>query len=387
MTIKINLKKIFVIVLIIIVIYYLLSNNEYFDNSSEEIIKNNINNVCIVSFCKDEYDLIDDFINYYSYLFGVHNIYIIDNNSTHPHVLNVYEKFKEKGGNLLYCDDYSKQGEETTKVFNSVKHKYDYLIGIDIDEFICLKTSDDLSDINELKKYFDNLPKNIEKFEVSFYNSLVDPNNINYVDNKFTFPAKYINYFKLKNGDNQKKYFYKSNTFITTKMGSHDGSSINNTELYTDIIYYHYYNTGSKRLFERAYNNCIGLNYFNNDDDIINKILKLQNKYLNKLINDIHRIEITLLYLLKEYLIIKFIKYLNKLPTIEELNFFNNNLLINLDDIDKLFITIPIKNENININYNNLLYYDEQINKEDNNYFFDDKITKCLEKIKKYNII
>ena len=37
--------------------------------------------------------------------------------------------------------------------------------------------------------------------------------------------------------------------------------------------------------------------------------------------------------------------------------------------------------------YNDLLYYDEQINKEENNYFFDDKITKCLEKIKKYNII
>ena len=375
------------LVLIIIFIYYIINNNEYFNNSSEEIVYNKINNVCIVSFCKDEYDLIDDFINYYSYLFGINNIYIIDNNSTHPHVLNVYEKFKKQGGNLSYCNDYSKQGEETTKVFNSVKHKYDYLIGIDIDEFICLKTSNDLYNIDELKNYFDNLPKDTEKFEVSFYNCVVDPDNINYVNNKYTFTAKYINYFKLEDGSNQKKYFYKSDTFLTTKMGSHNGSTLNNTELNTDIIYYHYYNTGSKRLFERAYNNCIGFNYINDNDSHIDKILKLQNKYLNKLINGIHRIEITLLYLLKEYLIIKYIKNLNKLPTIEELNLLKNNLLINLDDIDKLFMNTPIINENININYNDLLYYDKKINKEESEYFYDDKISKCLEKIKKYNII
>ena len=60
------------IVIIIIIIIYLFNNNEYFRN---DIIPKHINNVCIVSFCKDEYDLIDDFINYYSYLFGINNIF------------------------------------------------------------------------------------------------------------------------------------------------------------------------------------------------------------------------------------------------------------------------------------------------------------------------
>lgn len=378
MNIKINIEKIIIILFIIIIIYYIINyNNENFDNSSELIILNKINNVCIVSFCKDEYDLIDDFINYHAYLFGIHNIYIIDNNSTHPHVLNVYEKFKEKGGNLSYYDDFYKQGEETTRIFHSIKHKYDYLISLDIDEFLYLKTSTDLSNIDELKNYFDNLPKNVEKFIISYNYAVVDPKNENYIDNKISYPARYMNYFKPDNYPI--KIFYRSNTFIDTAIGNHTGNSTNNIDLFSDIKFYHYHYAGGKRLYERGYNICKGYNYINENNSIRDKILQLQNIY-NSYPFGIHRVFDVLLFLIKEYVIIQYIKYFNKLPTLEELNSYNN-ILINLDDIDNQFKNVNVINENININYNNLLYYDKEIDNNDNSIEYDDRLIKCLEKI------
>jgi hypothetical protein len=370
---------ILIIIIIIIIIIYLFNNkNELFTNS---ITTKHINNVCIVVFTKDEYDLIEDFINYHAYLFGINNIYIIDNNSTHPDVLEIYKKFQEKGGNLSYSSDFYNQAIETTNIMNLHKDKYDYLIGLDTDEFIGLKHNTNFLNIEEFENYFNNLPKHIEKFQVSFYSSIVDNKNKNYIDNKITFPAKYINYFTDNNNHNSiGKFFYKSDSFISTTIGSHRGNTTNNTETMSDIIYFHYHDSGARRFYERAYNIIVAYNYINNNDSLKDKILKLKPIAISVSVGA-HRADTVLLKLLKEYLIVQYIKYLNRLPEINDIN--NMNVNINLDDIDKQFINLPIINENTdNFNYNNLLFYDNDLN-ENENYIYDDRISKALLQIDK----
>jgi hypothetical protein len=378
------MKKRYIIIIIIIILLLLLNiNNELFTNS---ITFTPLNNVCIVSFCKDEYELIEDFINYHAYLFGIHNIYIIDNNSTHPHVLNIYEQFKQKGGNLSYCSYYNQQGSKTTEIMNLNKHKYQYLIGLDIDEFINLRNSEDLSDITN---YFNNLPKDIEKFVISCFNSVTDPNNSNYINNKISYPPRNINYFidmgYTNTNSYTKKCFYKSNTFISTYLGNHDGNTFNNTQMVSDIVYYHYHHTGARRLYERACDNVIGFNYINSNDSLLEKIIKLSKLKITKCMG-FHRVLNVLLYSIKEYVIIQYIKYFNRLPTLEELNIYND-LSINLEDIDKQFINLPIVNENTNnFDYNNLLFHDDVLNENDilnKNIIYDDRISKALLKIDK----
>ena len=90
-----------------------------------------------------------------------------------------------------------------------------------------------------------------------------------------------------------------------------------------------------------------------------------------------HRVHTVLKYLIKEYIIIEYIKYFNRLPSIEELNEFDN-----INDIDNKFKNLEIQNENTdNFNYYDLLYHDNDLDK--NNCIYDDRISKCLSKIDK----
>jgi len=91
-------------------------------------------------FCmtKNEYDLIEDFILYYGYLFGYDNIIIIDNNSTDERVINIYNKYKNMGITIYFENSYENdgQGNAFTKYMNLYKSSCKYLIGLDTDEFI-----------------------------------------------------------------------------------------------------------------------------------------------------------------------------------------------------------------------------------------------------------
>jgi hypothetical protein len=45
---------------------------------------------------KDDWEFLDDFIFYHSRIVGTKNIHIIDNESSDPRVLAVYEKYKDR---------------------------------------------------------------------------------------------------------------------------------------------------------------------------------------------------------------------------------------------------------------------------------------------------
>ena len=117
--------------------------------------------------------MIEDFINYHAYLFGITNIFLIDNNTTNPYVLNVYEKFKQKGGTIYPCSsNYFEQGNKTSEIINIHKHEYEFIIPLDTDEFFYYEKSENNFSLENLYNYLKNLPKNIDKFDLFCYNKI-----------------------------------------------------------------------------------------------------------------------------------------------------------------------------------------------------------------------
>jgi hypothetical protein len=91
--------------------------------------------VKIKIFCmqKDEDDILEDWIRYHSYLFGIDNLYIVDNYSG-QFSLEILRKYEKRGLYWIQKPDYSKKGDylyELMKQFDC-----DLAIPLDIDEFI-----------------------------------------------------------------------------------------------------------------------------------------------------------------------------------------------------------------------------------------------------------
>ena len=343
---------------------------------------------------KDEYDLIEDFINYNSYLFGVNNVYIIDNGSTHPKVLEVYDKFISKGGTIYKHLDYTNNGQADAfvKYMNIHKNDCKYIFGLDTDEFIYLNNVDNPCDRKAILEYLENLPDDITMLQISKYmTSIVDIENENYINNKIEYPCRYINYFSIQDGGVwYYKWFYKGNTFINTSVGNHIGTTLNEKKQLSEISYYHFNCTGSRRLYERAYNVILGYNYVNGNHTLKKKINILQTKNFGY---GTHRIKMCLYYFIKEYIIKLYIQYLKRLPSNEELFIYIPNIQsydiyhtdwktnIDVNNIEEELKKIELIGDIPTINYDNLLFHENKINK--NEYLFDNNLSNCLKNIEK----
>lgn len=355
------------------------------DKTTKELVK-------VFTVTKDEYDLIEDFINYYSYLFGIQNVYIIDNGSTNLKVLDVYDKFISKGGTVYKHLDYTNdgQGEAFTKYMNIHKNDCKFLIGVDTDEFLYLNNVDKPCDRDTILQYLENLPEDITMLQTStYYISVVDTENINYINNKIEYPCRYINYFVIQDREVY-KYFYKSDTFIKTYVGNHGGVTLNEKRLISDIGYYHFNYTGSRRIYERSYKTMLGYKYINDEDTLENKIKILQ---YNNFSYGSHRVKMCIYYFLKEYIILLYIKYSKRLPTNKEIymyipelkgNDISNldwNVKVDIDNIEQQLKQIEVTGNIPTINYDHLLFYESNIDK--NEYYFNDNLSNCLINIEK----
>ena len=225
----------------------------------------------------------------------------------------------------------------------------------------------------------------------TYFHSVVDIENVNYINNKIEYPCRNINYFIIeKGGVWYNKWFYKGNTFINTTVGNHDGDTFNKKKKLSKISYYHFNSTGTRRLYERAYNVLLGYHYINHNHTLKEKINILQT---NNYSSGIHRVKMCLYYFLKEYIIKLYIKYLKRLPSDEELyiyipkiqsyDIYHTNWKTNVDinKIEEQLKQIEVKDEIPNINYDHLLFHETNINK--NEYFFNNNLSNCLKNIQK----
>ena len=88
-------------------------------------------------FCmqKDEEDILEDWIRYHAYLFGLENLHIIDNFSKEPS-LCILRKYAKKGLDWYQQPDYSKKGDYLFELIQKTKNDCDLAIPLDIDEFV-----------------------------------------------------------------------------------------------------------------------------------------------------------------------------------------------------------------------------------------------------------
>ncbi len=85
---------------------------------------------------KNEDDILEKWILYHSSIVGIENIHLIDNGSNQKS-LDILDKYKNKGLNVYYRDDYKKKGDyiyELISINNKI-HRH-IAIPLDIDEFI-----------------------------------------------------------------------------------------------------------------------------------------------------------------------------------------------------------------------------------------------------------
>ena len=213
---------------------------------------------------KNEYDLIEDFINYYGKIFGYENVIIIDNGSTNPIVLGVYEKYLPKGITIHHTTGYegNKQGEHFTNIMREYKNAAEFLIGLDTDCFFGVHGS---SNPDTIQTYLRDLPKNKDIFFMKkFYMSVVDVNSPNYQNYKLVRPTDCTTFDIRDNysGTSNPHVFFRSANFISTENGNHNGVTTNQASYFCDDVFYvHYHDTGRGRLVERCRGIMIGYGY------------------------------------------------------------------------------------------------------------------------------
>jgi hypothetical protein len=269
-------------------------------------------------FCvtKNEYDLIEDFILYYGHFFGYDNIIIIDNNSSHPMVLDVYRKYSDLGVTVVNTPSYigNSQGHAFTKYMLEYASQCKWLIGLDTDEF--MTPVDEKENLLDILK---NIPSNISFCNIpEVYNSLIDTTHRDYINNKFNRPARSITTFYPIYVP---KKFYRSECFISTSIGNHWGvvdKNFNYIPTTVPIRYIHFHQVGQKREIERAKTIVSGYNYI----DIHENLFKQWDKLIT--MNDpnltgVHRVIEYRNFIIRKILIDLFCRYVKRLPTPKEL--------------------------------------------------------------------
>ena len=352
-------------------------------------------NIKIFCVTKNEYDLIEHFIVYYGYLFGYNNIIIIDNNSTHKLVLEIYEKYIKLGIKVVYEPNYkgTGQGDMFTKYMSLEKLTCDFLIGLDTDEFLFsyddLKNEYDPFCKEKILQIFDSYNANDTLFKINSYPiSVPDKLNKNYINNQFINPAAEIVYFSdylpTTKGDSGLwntvgKYFVRSNAFKKTSNGNHVIETNYGNSVASNLGLLHFNNTGIRRFFERAKSVIDGYGYFSTFQDISRQIDILST--IGK-VDGYHKVRDYHAILLRKFILELFITYIKRLPSVKELEYHtDSNFYSKSSIIEHIFKNC---NEAI-LNRDIIFVFDDEIEKNDL-VFYDIPLEEVSSKYKVYKI-
>lgn len=242
--------------------------------------------VKIFTVTKNETDLIGDFVKYHGSMFGYTNVILIDNDSTCPIVLESYKTFRSMGVTIETHSSYrgTNQGEAFTKSMLNHKNECKFLVGLDTDKFIQFpdflsmdpgKTSMPYLR-SRFRAYFSSLTRTKDsKFNVvSCFNSVPNPDDPRYSDQKVDRPATDIVNFRQVSA-RPKKCFFRAETFLSTVNGCHKGRVSKGGEALSEICYVHFHDTGARRSIERARNIVCGYGYAEVDSPLQSQLMQL----------------------------------------------------------------------------------------------------------------
>ena len=228
--------------------------------------------VQIISMVKDEDDIIEHFINYYGRLFDYSNIYIIDNLSTDKtyeillnykktHHIKVYKK-----NNYLHKGEYIKN-----IIKENISKQYDFIIPVDIDEFLVLFDDNTIQYNTKILKYLKKLNVDSNKIiGVKYLNPIME-------SEFFTDPLKEIQY-SFHPDDMLIKGIIKNNNIIKNIEIDHGNHLWHYKKQDSKLCFIHYHARNQSQHIKKIINNYKGLGY---DDSSVESIKKTINSSNN----------------------------------------------------------------------------------------------------------
>ena len=207
----------------------------------------------IFTMVKDEVDIVYDWIVYHSSIFGIDNIYVVDNYSTD----GTYEILEKNipSTNLFREKNYKKKGIFMTYLMNTYA-KNMIAFPIDIDEFIVYYHNKKIYvDKKLILYYLTNLPK-YRVYKADFIWSLIT-NQDGY--NRATIESTEGKY---KSINNLGKSFVNT-TYFNGKF-DHGNHIKCNDYFLTKICLIHFHSRNLPQMKKKILNNILGLGYKNN---------------------------------------------------------------------------------------------------------------------------
>jgi hypothetical protein len=208
--------------------------------------------VKIFTMVKGEADIVREWIMYHGYLFGFHNLFVIDNMSRDG-TWEIINEFKNKI-NIFRSTNYKLKGDYMTLLIN--KHcKDEIAFPIDIDEFIVMydnKINKISCEKNDIYNYITNLPKR-EIYKMNYIQSKITNEN-----GYFNAPVESM-YGSYEDCNDRAKTFVLSSLF-KSKL-DHGNHYTTNNYLMSNICLVHYHCRNIEQMRKKIYNNVNGLGY------------------------------------------------------------------------------------------------------------------------------
>ena len=236
---------------------------------------------------KDEYDMIEDCLDYYSRMLGgAEHVVVVDNGSSHPTVLEVYKRHEARGGTVIVDTRSFKtavlfMSEHMTKL----THRYDWILPMETDEIVCQLGKPDTvpEDVGAaLAAHLEGLPRNVGVVKYGkVLGSLVDPHDGGYTGGAYTRPIQQLTRFYDMEWD---KLIVRSAAFKKMTLWCHhamlEPGYVTHASAVLGLLHFH--DTGLRRQVERSKPVVKAYGYFD-CDEITNAHLLQENDTLSSI--------------------------------------------------------------------------------------------------------
>lgn len=213
----------------------------------------------VVLLTKDETHIIEDFLIYYGHLFGFDNLVVIDNGSTEPAVLDVYERYKPKGVTIkVDRSPFPEAVRFMSDHMRALRDSCEWILPLETDEFLFLTDSASSGVPAErvttaaIRDHLASFPSDVHVVRYGrFWGSCVDPSDASYVDGAHSRPPRDMTRFYDQNWD---KIIVRASTFSHMVQWCHHAAiAPGGKRVVSDVLgLLHYHETGFRRQVESA---------------------------------------------------------------------------------------------------------------------------------------
>jgi hypothetical protein len=217
----------------------------------------------VILLTRDETDLIDDFLAYWGGLFDPENVIVVDNGSTHPRVLETYDRHVAKGGTVIvdrrpFNEAVGFMTEHMKAIADS--GSCEWIFPIETDEFVFFhpflgrgETRPLSNEIREaVHQQLNDVPSSVGVLKYGyFWGSSVDPADDAYVRGSYKRPATDMTRFYDQGWD---KLIVRSSAFEAMMQWCHHAACkpgyVIGQSRHLGLLHFH--DAGKKRAVERS---------------------------------------------------------------------------------------------------------------------------------------